>query len=126
MYIQRTLESKVEYLSDHFPVVIVCGARQVGKTTLLNQFKEKHHLQYVTLDYYRDNNGVEIDLILLENGKLYPIEIKKSADPGKSALKNFSVLDKLPEEISEGAVICMTPLVIPLDTKNKLVPVRCI
>lgn len=78
------------------------------------------------LCYYRDNNGREIDLMILENGKLYPIEIKKSADPGKSALKNFSILEALPDEIGEGAVICMTPVVIPLDGKNKLVPVRCI
>ncbi|MDE7415528.1 MAG: ATP-binding protein [Lachnospiraceae bacterium] len=78
------------------------------------------------LCYYRDNNGMEIDLIILENGKLYPIEIKKSADPGKNALKNFSVLDNLPETIGKGAVVCMTPLIIPLDEKNKLVPVKCI
>lgn len=78
------------------------------------------------LCYYRDNNGKEIDLMILENGKIYPVEIKKSADPGKNALKNFSVLDGLPEETGEGAVICMTPMVIPLDEKNKLVPVACI
>ncbi|MDE7249654.1 MAG: ATP-binding protein, partial [Lachnospiraceae bacterium] len=78
------------------------------------------------LCYYRDNNGREIDLMILENGRLYPVEIKKSADPGKSALRNFSILNALPDEIGEGAVICMTPVVIPLDQKNKLVPVRCI
>lgn len=78
------------------------------------------------LFYYRDNNGREIDLMILDNGMLYPIEIKKSVDPGKSALKNFSVLDNLPEAIGEGAIICMTPMVIPLDNKNKLVPVKCI
>lgn len=78
------------------------------------------------LCYYRDNNGKEIDLMILENGKLYPVEIKKSADPGKSALKNFSVLDRFSEETGEGAVICMTPMVIPLDEKNRLVPVGCI
>ena len=78
------------------------------------------------LFYYRDNNGREIDLMILENGILYPIEIKKSADPGKNALKNFNVLDCLPETIGEGAIICMTPMVIPLDSKNKLVPVKCI
>lgn len=78
------------------------------------------------LCYYRDNNGKEIDLMVLENGKLYPIEIKKSADPGKNALKNFSVLASLPEEIGEGAIICMAPATIPLDKKNKLIPVSCI
>ena len=36
MYIKRALENKVRYLAEHFPVVLVCGARQVGKTTLLN------------------------------------------------------------------------------------------
>lgn len=78
------------------------------------------------LCYYRDNNGKEIDLMILENGRLYPVEIKKNADPGKGALKNFSVLNSLPEDVGEGAIICMTPIVVPLDEKNKLVPVRCI
>lgn len=78
------------------------------------------------LCYYRDNNRKEIDLMILENNKIYPIEIKKSADPGKDALKNFSVLNSLPEEIGEGAVICMSSMVVPLDEKNKLVPVKCI
>ncbi len=78
------------------------------------------------LCYYRDNNGREIDLIILENGRLYPVEIKKSADPGKSALKNFSILNSLPEDTGEGAVICMTPMVIPLDEKNQLLPAASI
>lgn len=78
------------------------------------------------LMYYRDNNGKEIDLIILENGKIYPIEIKKSADPGKSALKNFSVLSSMEEEIGEGAVLCMSSMVVPLDNNNKIIPIKCI
>ena len=31
MYIHRIMESKLKYLSEHFPVVMVCGARQVEK-----------------------------------------------------------------------------------------------
>ena len=78
------------------------------------------------LTFYRDNNGKEIDLMIIENGKLYPIEIKMNADPGKNALKNFSVLDSLQEEIAEGAVLCMSSSIIPLDAKNKLVPIKAI
>ncbi|MDE5867149.1 MAG: AAA family ATPase [Lachnospiraceae bacterium] len=78
------------------------------------------------LCYYRDNNGKEIDLLILENNKVYPVEIKKSADPGRDVLKNFSVLDSLSEETGEGAVICMTPMIIPLDEKNKMIPISCI
>lgn len=78
------------------------------------------------LTYYRDNNGKEIDLMIIENGRLYPVEIKMSADPGKNVLKNFSVLDSLQEEIAEGAVLCMSSSIIPLDAKNRLVPIKAI
>ncbi|MCR4738621.1 MAG: DUF4143 domain-containing protein, partial [Lachnospiraceae bacterium] len=78
------------------------------------------------LTYYRDNNGKEIDLMIFENGKLYPVEIKMSADPGKKALKNYSILDSFQEETGEGAVLCMSSSVIPLDEKNKLIPIKAI
>lgn len=76
--------------------------------------------------YYRDNNGKEIDLMIIENGIIYPIEIKKSADPGKEALKNFSVLDSLSEDIGNGAVICFSEMEYPLDRKNRIIPVGMI
>lgn len=78
------------------------------------------------LFYYRDNNGKEIDLLILDNGKIHPIEIKKSADPGKTALKNFSVLSAFQEEIGDGAVLCMSSITIPLDEKNKIIPIKAI
>lgn len=78
------------------------------------------------LFYYRDSNGKEIDLLILDNGKIHPIEIKKSADPGKAALKNFSVLSALPEETGEGAVLCLSSMTVPLDEKNKIVPIKAI
>ena len=54
------------------------------------------------------------------------VEIKMSADPGKNVLKNFSVLSSLNEEVGEGAVLCMTSAVIPLDENNKMVPIKVI
>lgn len=78
------------------------------------------------LCYYRDSNGKEIDLVILNNGKLYPIEIKKAAAPGKDALKNFNVISQLGHEAGKGAVICMTPMLTPLDKDNYLVPIGMI
>lgn len=76
--------------------------------------------------YYRDNNGKEIDLLIMENGKIYPIEIKKSADPGKSAIKNFSVLSSFNKEVGEGAVICMSSEQYPIDKNISVIPVSTI
>ncbi len=42
--------------------------------------------------YYRDTDKKEIDLILEKNGTLFPIEIKKSANPGKNAVKCYPAL----------------------------------
>ena len=78
------------------------------------------------LCYYRDNNNKEIDLIILENGKAYPVEIKKSANPGKSAVKHFGVLEDMGLDVGEGAVVCMSPMILPIDEKNRCVPVGCI
>lgn len=49
MYIKRQLERQILETSNYYPVVMVCGARQVGKSTMLNHIKEKER-KYVTLD----------------------------------------------------------------------------
>ncbi|MBQ8708848.1 MAG: AAA family ATPase [Succinivibrionaceae bacterium] len=62
MYIHRILESKVRHLAEHFPVVMVCGARQVGKTTLLKKIaEESKSIQYVTLDFPRNRQLAKAD-----------------------------------------------------------------
>ncbi len=85
--------------------------------------------------YYRDKDKKEIDLIIYENGALYPIEIKKSASPGKDAIKHFGVLEPVTEpemfgelsqtkmKIGNGAVVCMANDLLPIDAKNWYVPV---
>jgi hypothetical protein len=40
------------------------------------------------LDFlYRDNAGVEIDLLISADGILYPVEIKKTSNPNKDMVK---------------------------------------
>ena len=73
--------------------------------------------------YYRDKEKRKIDLIIEENRKLYPIEIKKSANPSKEMIQNFNVLEKV-KEVGEGAIICMYDNVIQLDEKNKVIPYK--
>lgn len=49
MYIKRTIEKSIINLSKFFPVILVTGPRQVGKTTVL-QNCEKKTRNYVSLD----------------------------------------------------------------------------
>ena len=64
--------------------------------------------------------------MIYKNGTIYPVEIKKNVSPGNSALKNFKVLAGFQEKAGEGAVICLSPVVCPLDSRNKIVPVGVI
>ena len=49
MYIERTLENFLKRAAGQFPVTLVTGPRQVGKTTIL-QHLSKDERSYVTLD----------------------------------------------------------------------------
>ena len=73
--------------------------------------------------FYRDKEKREIDLIIEQNGKLYPIEIKKTANPSKDMIENFKVLETV-KEVGEGAIICMYDKIINLDEKNKVIPYK--
>lgn len=78
------------------------------------------------LSYYRDSNQKEIDLIITINNTIYPIEIKKTKNPDKSMIKNFSVLQKENINIGEGGIVCMVEKVIPIDKNNNAIPIQCI
>ncbi len=64
------------------------------------------------LYYYRDVDRREIDLLIPEGNRMYPIEIKKSKSPNVSD-QNFGVLQKFPLDIQPGIVICMSEEMVP-------------
>lgn len=73
------------------------------------------------LYYLRDSDGKEIDLLIEENGKIYPIEIKKTAAPNPSMVKNFEVI---PEEIrGNGALVCFVQDDFPLNGEVSAIPI---
>jgi predicted AAA+ superfamily ATPase len=60
------------------------------------------------LYYYRDKDQKEVDLLILENGRIHPLEIKKTASPKKDDLKNFKALSSIKGmTIAPGGLICM-------------------
>ena len=78
------------------------------------------------LYYYRDNNQKEIDLLVNYNNTIYPIEIKKSANPGKDAIKNFDVANNFETQRGNGIVLCMAKDIVAYDDENYMVPIEYI
>ena len=52
-YLSRTLSNTIFSMSNTFKVLLINGARQIGKTTLLKHTAEQGR-KYVTLDYPAD------------------------------------------------------------------------
>ena len=76
------------------------------------------------LYFYRDKDMNEIDLIIEENGTLYPLEMKKHADPTKKDINAFALLDKIPNiQRGQGGVICLYDRLITLKGDDKIIPV---
>ena len=82
-----------------------------------------HNGKQAQIYFYRDKEKKEIDILIEENGKLYPIEIKKSANPSIKDLKNFSVLDSISKPKGQGVVICFSNNYLPLTDKVDVVPI---
>ena len=73
--------------------------------------------------YYRDIDSKEIDIILESDGKLHPIEIKKTASPSMQLVNAFKQLDKASIPRGAGAVICTRKELSALDKSAMIIPV---
>lgn len=78
------------------------------------------------LYYYRDTNQKEIDLLVFNENVVYPVEIKKSANPGKTAIKNFNIVQKFGTNVGNGIVLCMMENIMAIDENNYFVPIEYI
>lgn len=76
----------------------------------------------VDLYYYRDIDRKEIDLLMVEGGKIYPIEIKKGKEPSKPD-KNFGVLQQFKLDVQPGIVLCMSDELIPYNREAWYCPI---
>ena len=76
--------------------------------------------------FYRGRDQREIDLLIEQDGKLYPLEFKKTASPNFNAVKNFSALEYLHQPLGPGALICLKSTDVPLSREVISLPVSYI
>ena len=74
MYIKRQIENAIIEASKEYPVILVCGQRQVGKSTMLNHIKEAKR-RYVSFDDRAAKRLAETDPSLFFDTYGYPILI---------------------------------------------------
>ena len=94
---------------------------EIIKSYTNNGYDAHRHLYY-----YRDKEKKEIDLLIIYNNVVYPVEIKKSANPGKEAFKNFEVVKKFNLEVGTGIVLCMISEILALEEDRYFVPIEYI
>ena len=75
------------------------------------------------ITHFRNKETEEIDLIISKNNKIYPLEIKKTANPNRNMLKNFSFLEKANVKLGNGGLISLYEKLLPLDENKYYIPI---
>jgi len=76
------------------------------------------------LFFYRDRDMKEIDVILEHDGKIWPMEIKKTTSPKRTSIEAFRVLEKSGIPRGTGVVLCCAADLSAFDSLNLIVPVH--
>lgn len=93
---------------------------------IVKTFKNKG-INDVPIYFYRDKDMKEIDLIVVDQDKLYPIEVKKTMNPTKAMTKNFAVLKKtLGFSIENEIILCLIDKKTYIDYSTIAYPIRLI
>jgi predicted AAA+ superfamily ATPase len=75
------------------------------------------------LYYYRDKDAKEIDLLIMENGAIHPLEIKMTATPKREDIAAFKVLKAVRSlKIGTGGLICADTALGILDKECYSIP----
>lgn len=83
-----------------------------------------HNGKTPNIYYCRTLNQEEIDVVIEQNDKVYPIEIKQTATPNISMAKNFKLVDEQKKGI--GCILCMSEKFIPINKDLYVIPISYI
>lgn len=79
------------------------------------------------LSYYRSSNGAEVDFVLERDGKLFPMEVKRSSSPRLSDLSAVAGIPLAPGvTLRPGLVLCTATQIMPLGRGCHAYPISMI
>lgn len=131
MYRNRWIESRLAGLVERFPVTVVTGARQVGKTTLLRASDSAAGFRYLTLDdlstflqarddpraLWEGSTHVILDEVQRAPGLLSAVKAAVDAEPGRrfvlSGSANLLLMPHVTESLAgRAAYLVLRPLTV--------------
>ena len=115
-YTNAEILKKSSYSGAIFETFIVS---EIIKSYTNNGIDPRRHLYF-----YRDSSGKEIDLLVTINNYVYPVEIKKSSNPGNKSIENFDVVNKFGMNVGSGIVLCLCKEILAIDDNNYYVPIE--
>lgn len=74
----------------------------------------RHNGRQAPLYFYRDRDGREVDLLVVADGTIHPIEIKHTATPRRDHIRNFRALEKLDLPVGPGCLLDLSETPMPL------------
>lgn len=72
--------------------------------------------------FFRDKDQKEVDLVIVQDGMVYPLEIKKTAAPGKDDIRHFGTLERLGLPVGSGGVISLVGQALPMTATVQAIP----
>lgn len=57
--------------------------------------------------FYRTKDKQEVDLVIEEDGRLFPVEVKLTASPNPRDLRGIRALERADAELGQGALLCL-------------------
>lgn len=103
-YIKRDLERKFMKMNEAFKVIMVTGARQVGKSTMLKHLAEDTNRKYVTMDNIKDRQLAKKDPELFFQKYEPPILI----DEVQKAPELFEKIKEISDQKEENGLFWLT------------------
>ncbi len=85
-----------------------------------------HNGKRAPLYFYRDKDQKEIDLLIFQDGTLYPLECKKTTAPSAAAVRHFAALERLGLSVGPGGVLCLAPQPLPLTASFQSIPLAAL
>ncbi len=85
-----------------------------------------HNGRHAPFYFFRNKDQKEIDLLIIQDGTIYPLEFKKTASPDKKSVRHFQLLEKMGLPIGTGGVICLSPHFLPITATTYSIPIRAV